>query len=156
MMLAPNPTDARHLLASCIIMPKDKNGKFLFRTRAYVSRDAGRSWRMSSLPDEDLWDPVVAFTLRRTALFVCLLPPRSHSVFRSEDSAVTWKYRTDLAATDHPMIAVDWTHQRISAFGVHIRVLDVLNTLVVLAVHNGRDSYLLRTRPPRATIHLAA
>ena len=81
-MLAANPTDPRHLLASSIIMPKDKNGKFLFRTRAYVSRDAGRTWKASPLPDENLWDPIVAFTPRGTALFVCLPPPRSLSVFR--------------------------------------------------------------------------
>jgi hypothetical protein len=108
-MLAVNPTDPRHLLASSIIRPRDGTGQVLSRTRGYVSRDAGRTWKPSLLPDENLWDPVVAFTPRGTALFVCLLPPKSLSVFHSDDRGATWTDRTDLAFTDSAMIAVDWT-----------------------------------------------
>lgn len=108
-MLAANPINPRHLLASSIILPKDKNGAFLFRTRAYVSRDAGRTWKASPLPNENLWDPVIAFTPRGTALLVCLLPPKSLLVFRSADGGITWKDRIELAFTDRPMMAVDWT-----------------------------------------------
>lgn len=108
-MLAANPADPRHLLASCIILPKDNNNQFLFRTRAYVSRDAGKTWKASPLTDENLWDPVIAFTPRGTTVFVSLPPPRNLSVFRSQDGGATWKDRTDLPFTDGPMIAVDWT-----------------------------------------------
>lgn len=107
-MLAANPANPRHLLASSIIRPKDSTGRTLSRTRAYVSRDAGKTWSASPLPDENQWDPVVAFTPRGTALFVCLLPPKLLSVFRS-DGAGTWKDRLDLPFLDGPMIAVDWT-----------------------------------------------
>jgi hypothetical protein len=108
-MLAANPTDARHLLASSILRPRDSRGRILSRTRAYVSRDAGRSWTASLLPEEDQWDPIVAFTPRGTALFAYLLPPKHLSVFRSDDGGASWKNRLDLPFVDGPMIAVDWT-----------------------------------------------
>jgi hypothetical protein len=108
-MLAVNPTDPRYLLASCSIRPEDKEGEIQSRTRAYVSRDAGNTWKASPLPEEELWDPVVGFTPRGSALLVALRPAKQLWLFRSEDGGDTWKDRTELAYADNPMVAVDWT-----------------------------------------------
>jgi hypothetical protein len=107
-MLAVNPTDPRHWLASCIILPKNGQGEFLFRCRAYVSRDTGLSWKPSRLPDETHWDPIAAFTPAGTPLLACL-PPKRLGVFRSEDNGSTWKEQRRLPKGDHPMMAVDGT-----------------------------------------------
>jgi hypothetical protein len=78
-------------------------------TRAYVSHDAGKTWKASPLPGENVWDPVVAFTARGTALFLNL-PGKGLSVFRSRDGGATWEDRVELAYTMVPMTAVDWTN----------------------------------------------
>jgi hypothetical protein len=107
-MLTANPADPGHLLVSCItIAPKHPKGRFSFRTRSYVSRDAGQTWKAGPLMEEGTWDPVVAFTPRGTALLVCLRARLA--VFRSEDGAVSWRNPVQLSSMDHPMLAVDWT-----------------------------------------------
>jgi len=108
-MLAADPGSSRRLLASTIILPQGRGDGSTWRTRTYVSGDAGVSWKASLPPDEGSSDSVVAFTPRGTALLAFLSPPQRLSVVRSDDGGAAWHGRIDLPFTDGAMIGVDWT-----------------------------------------------
>lgn len=105
-MLVVNPKNPRHLMASCIALPKNSRGAFTFRARTYVSLDEGENWRVSILPEKTQWDPIVAFTPNGTPLLACLINDRI-KVFQSPDTGLTWHSPVTLPEGDHPMMAVD-------------------------------------------------
>lgn len=108
-MIAVNPVDAENLVG--VSMRVDRNATI---TVAVVSRDGGRTWRESPLP-ECGFDPWVAFLPSGEALVSCLANARPDPVLllRSDDGGRTWLGPVTLplngASFDHPTMVVDTT-----------------------------------------------
>jgi hypothetical protein len=115
-VLAADPNNPKHLLASSMLMPEEPAPSQMFHTVVYASFDGGASWQETALVAEG-WqtaDPTCAYGPDGTAYFAVLSPsyrapeePNRMLFYRSADGGQTWMKPTVLPAIDREYITVD-------------------------------------------------
>ncbi|MGH7720697.1 MAG: sialidase family protein [Gemmatimonadaceae bacterium] len=115
-ILATNPRDANHLLASAMVLDPVLSAYYIL---VYVSFDGGRTWTQTLEVRRGLLagDPSLAFGTKGEAYVVCLgfpLGPDGSAggetlVYRSPDGGKSWEAPTSLPMSDRPHLAVDHT-----------------------------------------------